>query len=114
MMNSKSQSRFPTQAYMNKSGFSFSGQSKESPVEKMQRGFGDYTNVQTMPVSAYVGKRSSKQRLARVKSASANKFGNVFSSTQTKTFYPESYFKRVGYQKDHPMRKSDTLGQLVR
>ena len=50
---------------------------------------------------AYVGKRS-KQGYPRLYSASSSK---IKLSNATKTFYPEKYFKRVGYQKSEASSK---------
>lgn len=69
-----------------------------------------------MPASAYVNKRSQKP-MYRVKSASTGKPNSVFGQSKAKTFYPEGYFKRVGYNKNNgntKVRKTDALGQHVK
>lgn len=83
-----------------------------SPLVK--NGFNEFQRV--MPASAYVNKRSQQKNFCRVKSASCNK-ATVFASPNTKTFYPEGYFKRVGYSKDNgnaKVRKTDALGQHMK
>lgn len=64
---------------------------------------------------AYVGKRAST-RPARQMSAQANRM--VKLTPNAKTFYPEDYYKRVGYQKSetssHARARVDALGQRVR
>ena len=106
----------------NKSAYAFGGISNVRALQQSAQGnpraSADEYNMQ-MPASAYVGKRQ-QQKLNRVKSASSNKLNSGLAQMNAKTFYPEGYFKRVGYQKDannnngNVQLKSDTLGQLVR
>lgn len=72
--------------------------------------------------SAYVGKHS-KGKKERQMSAGARKVklgnnfltqGNMSMSSNSKTYYPNEYFKRVGYQMSDAGSRVDALGQRVR
>ena len=63
---------------------------------------------------AYVGKRSST-RPARQMSAHHSKM--IKLTPNAKTYYPDDYYKRVGYQKSEASNshaRVDALGQRVR
>lgn len=64
---------------------------------------------------AYIGKRSTN-RPNRLASASASK--TIKLTPNARTFYPDGYYKRVGYQKSEAGTSSqarvDALGQRVR
>lgn len=62
--------------------------------------------------SAYVGKHGTNKR-QRHQSAYSK---SIKLSSGSKTFYPEAYFKRVGYEKSNASSHSrvDALGQRVR
>lgn len=108
----------------NKSAYAFGGVSNVDSVQRgsnqkqpiiegfsplVKNGFNEFTRV--MPASAYVNKRSQQKYMTRVKSANCNRMNPVFAQSNTKTFYPEGYFKRVGYKKDNgKVRKTDALG----
>lgn len=64
--------------------------------------------------SAYVGKRSVPKSY-RVSSAKSKTVGKI--SEKAKTYYPEDYYKRVGYEKESDAgndSRVDALGQRVR
>ena len=60
--------------------------------------------------SAYVGKHNTSKR-QRHSSAQSK---TLKLSQNSKTFYPDAYFKRVGYQKSDASSRVDALGQRVR
>ena len=59
--------------------------------------------------SAYIGKHSNKKD--RTMSAQSR---TMKLTSNAKTFYPEQYFKRVGYQQSDAGSRVDALGQRVR
>ena len=60
-----------------------------------------------------MGKHNSSAKPSRVSSATSK---TVKLSAASKTFYPEKYFNRVGYQKSEASSHArvDALGQRVR
>jgi len=84
------------------------GSSAEAKRPNTRGGLVDYDAVSNTS-HAYVGKHSKKKE--RQMSAQNR---TLKLAPNSKTFYPEQYFKRVGYQASDAGSRVDALGQRVR
>lgn len=78
-----------------------------------RQGPADYDSI-SQASGAYVGKRSTNRPMRQMSAQSKT----IKLTPNARTFYPEGYYKRVGYQKSDAQSSSnarvDALGQRVR